>query len=128
MPGRGASTEAPAAAADESAAGRASWRPLTTPDRRVLAAEHRACSSRSALLLGHSYDTRIFMATGYLVGTGHDPVRAAQPDRVFHHAGFSVIASVGYPPPWPLLLGLIYRAVYAVVPSLLVYNSPSSCR
>jgi len=41
---------------------------------------------------------------------------------VFPHVGFSVIASVGYPPPWPLLLGLIYRRVYAVAPGFLVYN------
>jgi hypothetical protein len=97
------------------------WRPPITPDRRVLVLSI-ALQLALGLLLGHSYDTRIFMATGYLVGTGHDPYVARNLSAVFPHVGFSVIASVGYPPPWPLLLGLIYRAVYAVAPSLLVYN------
>ena len=42
--------------------------------------------------------------------------------RVFHHVGFSRITSVGYPPPWPLLAGLIYRVRYAPTHDLLLYN------
>ena len=97
------------------------WRPPVTPDRRVLGLSI-ALQLALGFVFGHSYDTRIFMATGYLVGTGHDPYLARNLSGVFHHAGFSVIASVGYPPPWPLVLGAVYRTVYAVVPSFLVYN------
>ncbi len=76
-----------------------------------------------APLLGHSWDTKIFMATGYLVGTGHTPYLARSDlSAVFHHAGFSVISAIGYPPPWPLVLGVLYRGVYAVAPNLIVYN------
>ena len=81
-----------------------------------------SCSSPLAPLLGHSWDTKIFMATGYLVGSGQTPYLAHNLTAVFHHAGFSVISSVGYPPPWPLVLGLLYRGVYAVAPNLIVYN------
>jgi hypothetical protein len=108
-------------APDTSSWGAGALRPLATPDRRVLLASI-LLQLALGLLLGHSYDTRIFMATGYLVGSGHDPYVALNLSRVFPHAGFSVITSVGYPPPWPLLLGLIYRGVYGVVASFLVYN------
>ncbi len=107
--------------------GAGALRPLVTPDRRVLLLSI-LLQLALGLLFGHANDTRIFMATGYLVGSGHDPYVALNLSRVFHHAGFSVIASVGYPPPWPLLLGLIYRGVYAVVPQLLCSTTwPSSC-
>jgi len=75
-----------------------------------------------ALLLGHSRDTRLFMATGYLVGTGHSPYVPLDLTAVFHHVGFKSISVIGYPPPWPLLLGLIYRGTYALGHDLIVYN------
>jgi hypothetical protein len=75
-----------------------------------------------APFFGHSFDTRIFMATGYLVGTGHSPYVPANLSAVFHHVSFNSTTTVGYPPPWPLILGLLYRAVYAVTPNLFVYN------
>jgi hypothetical protein len=90
-------------------------------DRRVLALSI-ALQLALGLLLGHSYDTRLFMATGFLAGTGRDPYAALNLARIFHHVGFSRITSVGYPPPWPLAAGLIYRAVHAVTHELLVYN------
>lgn len=74
------------------------------------------------LLFGHANDTRVFMATGYLVAHGRDPYVALNLSRVFHHAGFSVIKSVGYPPPWPLLTGLVYAGLHAVSGSFLLYN------
>jgi len=73
-------------------------------------------------LFGHANDTRVFMATGYLVAHGRDPYLALNLSRVFHHTGFSVIKSVGYPPPWPLLTGLIYDAAHAAGGGLLLYN------
>jgi hypothetical protein len=74
------------------------------------------------LLFGHIYDMRIFMATGYLVGTGQNPYIPQDLSSVFHNPTFQAITTVGYPPPWPLMLGVIYRVVYAVVPNFLVYN------
>ena len=75
-----------------------------------------------ALLFGHSYDTRVFMGTGYLVGTGQNPYVGQDLSAVFSHTGFSALTTIGYPPPWPLVLGLLYRAVHAITPDLLVYN------
>jgi hypothetical protein len=74
------------------------------------------------LLFGHIYDTRIFMATGYLVGTGQNPYIPQDLSSVFHNMHFQGITTVGYPPPWPLALGFIYRIVYSIVPNFLVYN------
>ena len=42
-----------------------------------------------ALFLGHAYDMRIFMATGYLVGTGQNPYIAQDLSAVFHNSSFS---------------------------------------
>jgi hypothetical protein len=97
------------------------WRSFPTPDRRILILSI-AVQVALGLLLGHSTDTRVFMATGYLVGTGHDPYVAHNLARVFHHVFFDVPSAVGYPPPWPLLLGLAYRSSYALVHSLVVYD------
>ena len=65
-----------------------------------------------ALLFGHFYDMRISMATGYLVGTGQNPYVAQDLTAVFNNSSFQGMTSVGYPPPWPLMLGLLYRSVY----------------
>ena len=56
------------------------WRPPITPDRRVLVLSI-VLQLALGLLFGHSYDTRIFLATGYLVGTGHDPYVAQNLSR-----------------------------------------------
>jgi hypothetical protein len=64
----------------------------------------------------------MFLATGYLVGTGHSPYVAQDLTQVFHHVGFRSISVVGYPPPWPLLLGLIYRGTFALGHNFVVYN------
>ncbi len=74
------------------------------------------------VLLGHSQDTRVFMAAGYRVAQGQSPYVAQDLSAVFHHASFNALSTVGYPPPWPLLLGLIYRVAYAVGHNLFVYN------
>jgi hypothetical protein len=73
-------------------------------------------------LFGHFYDVRIFMATGYLVGTGQNPYIPQDLTAVFNNSSFQGMTTVGYPPPWPLMLGLLYRSVYTVFPNLLVYN------
>ena len=74
------------------------------------------------LFLGHAYDMRIYMATGYLVGTGQNPYVAQNLSSVFNNSSFQGITSVGYPPPWPLVTGLIYLLTYKFIPNLLVYN------
>jgi len=62
------------------------------------------------------------MSTGYLVGTGQNPYMGQDLSAAFHHIGFRSLTTVGYPPPWPLALGLLYRIVHAVTSNLLVYN------
>jgi hypothetical protein len=90
-------------------------------DRRILLLSV-ALQLALALVFGHSFDTRVFMATGYLVGSGENPYAASDLGAVFHHVGFDKLGPAGYPPPWPLVLGLLYLVSYAVVPNLLLYN------
>jgi len=74
------------------------------------------------LFLGHAYDMRISMATGYLVATGQNPYVSQNLVSVFHNVAFQGMTSIGYPPPWPILLGLIYLLSFKIVPNLFVYN------
>lgn len=60
----------PAHSAPPWAAG--AWRWFATADRRLLVLSV-VLQLALAVLLGHSRDTRMFMATGYLVGAGHSP-------------------------------------------------------
>jgi hypothetical protein len=75
-----------------------------------------------ALLFGHFYDMRIFMATGVLVATGQNPYIPQDLTALFHNPTFQGMTTVGYPPPYPLVLGLIYRSVFTVLPNLTIYN------
>jgi Gpi18-like mannosyltransferase len=74
------------------------------------------------LFLGHIYDTRISMATGYLVATGQNPYVPQNLTSIFNNASFQNMTSIGYPPPWPILLGLIYLVSFKIIPNLFVYN------
>ncbi|HSB67502.1 MAG TPA: hypothetical protein VLD65_13075 [Anaerolineales bacterium] len=74
------------------------------------------------ILFGHYYDMRIFMATGYLVGSGQNPYITQNLTAVFQNSSFHGMTSVGYPPPWPLVLGLLYRGVVVLSPNLVLYN------
>jgi hypothetical protein len=74
------------------------------------------------LFLGHFFEMRFYMATGYLAGTGQNPYVAQDLSAVFHNPFFKGMTSFGYPPPWALALGLIYRCTYAVLPHFLLYN------
>jgi hypothetical protein len=74
------------------------------------------------LFFGHAYDMRIFMATGYLVGTGQNPYIVPDLSAVFHNASFQGVTSLGYPPPWTLVLGSIYLVTYRIIPNFLLYN------
>ena len=97
------------------------WSWFRAPDRRLLALSI-AVQLCLAVLFGHSYDTRVFMGAGYLVGTGQNPYVPQDLAAVFQHVGFNAMTTIGYPPPWPLVTGLVYRATYALVPNLLVYD------
>jgi Gpi18-like mannosyltransferase len=72
--------------------------------------------------LGHAYDDRLSMATGYLVASGQDPYTAQNLTTVFNNPAFQAMTSIGYPPPWPLILGIIYQISYPLTHNLLVYN------
>jgi len=74
------------------------------------------------LLFGHVYDQRINMATGYLVASGRDPYIPLDLTDVFKNPAFQGMTTIGYPPPWPVLLGFIYLCSYAIIPNLLLYN------
>ncbi len=74
------------------------------------------------MFFGHAYDIKIFMATGYLVATGQNPYLLPDLRAVFHDPAFYGLTSIGYPPPWPLVLGLLYLLSYAPTHSLLLYN------
>jgi hypothetical protein len=74
------------------------------------------------VFFGHYYDMRIFMATGYLVSSGQNPYLAQDLSGVFQNLAFRGITTIGYPPPWALVLGLIYRTTYLITDNLLIYN------
>ena len=78
-----------------------------------------------AYFFGHAYDMRIIMSTGYLVGTGQNPYVAQDLSAVFHNSTFQGITTLGYPPPWSLVLGLIYLCTYKLIPNFLLYNLAS---
>ncbi|HMK95488.1 MAG TPA: hypothetical protein VK536_08850 [Candidatus Limnocylindrales bacterium] len=75
------------------------------------------------IFLGHAYDEKIFMTTGYLAASGLNPYQPHTIVNIFPSTLFAgVIPSIGYPPPWPLLLGFIYRISYNLVPNIFLYN------
>jgi len=90
-------------------------------DRRLLALSV-AVQLVLAWLFAHAYDARVSLTTGYLVATGHGPYSPLDLTAVFHHVGFGQLTTIGYPPPWPLVTGLLYKATYALVPSLHLYD------
>ena len=70
----------------------------SSPDRLLLASSI-IIQIILALFFGHAYDMRIFMATGYLVGTGQNPYIAQDLSAIFHNSTFQGITTFGYPPP-----------------------------
>ena len=76
-----------------------------------------------AIFLGHYYDQRSFLDTGYLVSIGLNPYKSHL-ITVFtsNSALMGPNPIIGYPPPWPMLLGLIYRLSFNITPNLLLYN------
>ena len=75
-----------------------------------------------AVFLGHYYDQRSFIDTGYLVSSGLNPY---MPHTISVFSNPDLIGTnpiIGYPPLWPLLLGAIYRLTYSFVPNIFLYN------
>jgi hypothetical protein len=75
-----------------------------------------------AVFLGHYYDERAFMDTGYLVSSGLNPY-VSHSITVFSNPDLiGVNPIIGYAPLWPLLLGGIYRLSYNIIPNIFFYN------
>jgi hypothetical protein len=76
-----------------------------------------------AVFLGHYFDQRVFLDAGYLVNAGLNPYQQHAVD-VFSSNSYlnGVNPVIGYPPPWTLLLGLIYRLTYNLTGNLFLYN------
>ena len=62
---------------------------------RILLTSSLALQAALAYFFGHAYDTRIFMATGYLAGTGQNPYVPQDLSTVFHNGAFQGITSIG---------------------------------
>ena len=117
MSGRGADTTATRTSPWTGGA----WTWLRTPDRRLLVLSILLQLALALLAYDNTHDMRIFQATGYLAGTGHSPYLPLDLRSVFHDGVFQGRYAIGYPPPWPLLLGGIYRLSYALFPDLHLY-------
>ena len=75
-----------------------------------------------AVFLGHYYDERSLIDTGYLVSSGLNPY-IPHVITVFKNPDLmGVNPIIGYPPLWPLLLGAIYRLTYNLTPNIFLYN------
>jgi hypothetical protein len=98
------------------------WKPFNARADAIILLSSIVLQLGLGLLFGHIYDMRIFMATGYLVASGQNPYVAQDLTAVFDSRYFQGMTSIGYLPPWPLLLGWIYRGAYALSPNLLLYN------
>ncbi len=75
-----------------------------------------------AVFLGHYYDQRAFMDTGYLVASGQNPY-TTHIITVFSNPNMmGVNPIIGYAPLWPLFLGAVYRLTYNLIPNIFLYN------
>jgi hypothetical protein len=75
-----------------------------------------------AVFLGHYYDQRSFLDTGYLVSVGLNPYIPHVISVFSNPALMGINPVIGYPPIWPLLLGAIYRITYNFIPNIFLYN------
>jgi Gpi18-like mannosyltransferase len=75
-----------------------------------------------AIFLGHYYDQRSFLDTGYLVGSGLNPYQPYNITVFLNPDMIGINPIIGYPPLWPLLLGAIYRLTYNLTPNLFLYT------
>lgn len=63
------------------------------------------------------------MDTGYLVSSGLNPYQSySVVNSIPVPLPAGIIPRIGYPPPWTLLLGAIFRLSYNLIPDLFFYN------
>src|SRR5450759_2364556 len=76
-----------------------------------------------AVFLGHYYDERVLMLTGYEVSSGLNPYVPHMISGVFSGPYLSgTFSAIGDPPLWPLLLGVIYKLSYNITQNIFLYN------
>ena len=97
-------------------------KPLTSLPTWLVIALSLCIQIPLAIFLGHAYDMKIFMATGYLVASGQNPYIAQNLTQIFNNPAFQNMTSIGYPPPWALWLGVAYQATFKLIPNLFFYN------
>ncbi len=100
----------------------AGWLKIPSWPDRMVSVLSLAIQLPLAFLFGHFYDDRIFLATGYLVATGQNPYQPQDLSAVFHSSSFQGITTIGYPPPWPMVLGILSRIAGGIGSNLLLYN------
>jgi len=68
---------------------------------------------------GHPYDLEVWLRNAYFVSQGANPYAAFMPPVPGVSFAFlnDALPGVGYLPPWPLIVGSLYR-VYAIVPGV----------
>jgi hypothetical protein len=75
------------------------------------------------LFLGHLYDMEIFFTAGHAVSHGIQPYGLFATRTIFGNpAFFEELPGIGYPPPWAIYLGLIYKTIYETTRSIFIYN------
>ena len=76
-----------------------------------------------AVFLGHYFDERVFMITGYEVSSGLNPYLPHIISGIFSYSYLNgAFSSIGDPPLWSLLLGAIYKLSYNITPNIFLYN------
>ncbi len=76
-----------------------------------------------AVFLGHYYDDKVFMVTGYEVNSRLNPYLPHILNGVFSGPYLNgVFPSIGDPPLWSLLLGATYKLSYNITPNIFLYN------
>jgi hypothetical protein len=74
-----------------------------------------------APFFGHPYDLRIFMAVGWAVAHGVSPYSQYVLDEIFqnmpHPHLYGSFYGIGYPPPWGLILSLMYQISSLINPN-----------
>jgi hypothetical protein len=74
-----------------------------------------------APFLGHPFDLRVFMAVGWAVARGITPYGQYTLQDIFSNMPqpnlYGTFCGIGYPPPWGLILGLMYLASSTLSPN-----------
>lgn len=78
-----------------------------------------------APFLGHPFDLRVFMAVGWAVAHRITPYGQYVLHHIFAHMShphlYGTFLGIGYPPPWGLICGLMYKVSEFFDPNIYVY-------